>query len=184
MKRQFILLSLLAMATFCQFPTPSVSDGLQYNFRRHPWRRKCQRRPMLNMGNMDSSSIPFKISAIGFQYNSGALWAAICKDTPHGDIPCKVHSSNGSHYSWGGQEYRWNNSYQIVYGELVSNKAKRPCKCKPKGYQFDDEKRYFNAVIPSKHGLVPGKANLKRTMAWYPWGQKEYFVQDHFYIIC
>ena len=189
MKTQLTLIALFAMTTFCQFPIPGVFPGgilpgSTSPPRPIPPKRKCPNRPMLNMGNMNGSDFELGISAIGFQYDSGAMWAAVCMNTPKGNVPCKVHADGRAFYAWGGQEFVWNGETDMVYGELVSNKARLPCGCKPRGHQTNDNNDYYNAVIPSNKGLIPGKAKVDRSMAWYGWGLKEHYVRDNFYIIC
>ena len=121
--------------------------------------------------------------AVGFQYDTGAAWAVVCKGTEHGNVPGKRDNRGGVYYPWGGKERRCND-FEVVYGELVYFTSPIPADCPARGYQNDTKKNLYNAVIVSKHGMVPGKANLDLSWAWYPWGSKEHGVTDQFYIIC
>ena len=135
---------------------------------------------------VDSPILPVEEStkphAMGFQYNSGPVWAILCK-TPYGIIPGKLDGAGGAYYPWGWIEHKCE-SYEKVYGILYPNKGTIPTSCKPKGYQTNDKSKYFNAVIQSNKGLVPGKASQDLKYAWYSWGGKETPVTDDFYVIC
>ena len=122
-------------------------------------------------------------SATGFQYDSGAAWAILCKDTPWGNIPGKLDNRKGAYYSWGGVEKECS-SYDIVNGVLVYYTEPLPDCCAPRGYQTNDRQNYYNAVIVSNDGNVPGKADSSRTNAWYPYDTHEHHVTAGFYIIC
>ena len=123
------------------------------------------------------------IKALGFQYDSGAAWSVLCKETEHGTIPGKRDHQGGVYYPWGGQEHVCN-SYDIISGKLIHHLVPLVPGCEPKGFQTNDNSKYYNAVVNGAHGMVPGKANTDLTMAWYSWGGQEHFVKDDFYVVC
>ena len=140
---------------------------------------------MLNSRLLFGSDRNFKDGkpASGFQYDSGAAWAIICKKTPYGPIPGKLDGRGGAYYPWGGRETVCSD-YDIMSGTLVYYTEPLPAGCKPQGYQSNDHQGYYNAIIVSKHGYVPGKTDSRRRNAWYPWGTQEHHVRSNFYIIC
>ena len=140
---------------------------------------------MLNSRRLCGSSRILKEgeSATGFQYDSGAAWAILCKGTPWGNIPGKLDGRGGAYYPWGGVE-RGCSSYDVVSGTLVYYTEPLPAGCQPKGYQSNDRQHYYNAIIVSNDGNVPGKADASRTNAWYPYDTHEHHVTAGFYIIC
>ena len=188
MKTVLTFIAFFAMTTFCFYPYPDdYYPDYPGPVHHKPQRRhyeQCSNRPLLNMGHLKRCHFKYRISAIGFQYDDGAMWAAICERTPKGNVPCKVHRDGRAYYAWGGKEYQFHGHTRKIYGELISNKAEFPSNCKPKGYQTSDKSPYYNALVPSRHGLVPGKASADRKTAWYGWGWKEYCFRDNFYIIC
>ena len=143
----------------------------------------CLNRNVLTTGNLDMSDYQHGAPAMGFQYDSGAMWSVICLNTPYGSVPGKMNLNGQAWFAWGGKEHNCSNK-QVMYGELISNKDDIPCNCKPKAHQTNDNMNYYNALIPSKHGMVPGKARADRLWAWYGWGLREHAVQDNFYIVC
>ena len=143
----------------------------------------CIARQTVSKGNLNTSDFQHGKPAMGFQYDNGAKWAVVCTDTAYGSVPGKLTVGEKASFPWGGKEHDCPNRI-VVYGELVSNKEAIPCGCDPLGHQTNDGRDYYNAIIPSQHGMVPGKARKDRTWAWYGWGNKEHAVQDNFYIIC
>ena len=123
------------------------------------------------------------ISALGHQYDTGAAWAIICKNTPYGNVPGKRDNPGGAYYPWGGKEHRCH-SYDLVGGKLIHVSQEIPCSCEPKGYQTNDHQYYFNVVIDGIHGLVPGKATEDLKHAWYSWGGKDWYASKNFYVVC
>ena len=123
------------------------------------------------------------VPAMGFQYDSGAAWAALCKNTAHGTVPGKRDDGGGVYYAWGGKEHGCTN-YDLIHGDLIHHSMALPSGCEPKGLQSNDNNKYYNAVVDGVHGMVPGKAKADLTMAWYSWGGKEYYVRSKFYVIC
>ena len=123
------------------------------------------------------------VNAVGFQYDSGAVWAVLCKNNGYGVVPGKMDGRGAAYFAWGGKEHHCQD-YDIVGGTLYLKSMTLPKGCKPKGYQINDNKNYFNAVIDSEHGMIAGKANTEMSMAWYSWGGIEHYVRDKFYIIC
>ena len=123
------------------------------------------------------------VSGIGFQYDSGAAWSVICLNTQYGDIPGKRDNRGGVYFPWGGKEYRCDD-WIANHGQLFFHTSPLPCDCKPHGYQTNDGNKYFNSVVVSKHGMIPGKALLDLSMAWYSYAGAEVFVRENFYIIC
>ena len=124
------------------------------------------------------------VPAIGFQYNNGAAWAILCYNTPYGTVPGKRDGHGGVYYTFGAKEYRCGSKWKPIYGQLYHMYDGVPDDCKPLGYQTNDKKHYYNALVMGDHGMVPGKANMSKTMAWYPYGGKEHYVRAGFYIIC
>ena len=143
----------------------------------------CSLRCANKFSNLKSVKYKNKKPAIGFQYDSGAAWAVICYGTCHGDVPGKKDNKGGAYYPWGGKELRCKD-YDLVYGRLVYYTDPLPDDCYPLGYQNDTKKAMYNAVVISDMGMIPGKANLDLSRAWFPWGNKEHGVRDRFYIIC
>ena len=123
------------------------------------------------------------VKALGFQYDSGAAWAALCKETEHGTVPGKRDSKGKVYYPWGGKEHKCK-SFDLVGGKLIHHLMALPDGCQPRGFQTNDKKKYYNAVINGAHGMVPGKASFDLKMAWYGWGGKEHYVRSDFYVIC
>ena len=124
------------------------------------------------------------VEAMGIARGNGPLWSVICENTPHGDIPCRVDSQGNAYYSWGGHETTWNNLSLPISGDLYWNNATLPSDCKTMGHQTNDNADYYAAVLHTKHGSLPGKANQDLTMAWYSWGGKEIHETKRFQIIC
>ena len=122
-------------------------------------------------------------NAMGFQYDSGPAFAILCKGTPYGTVPGKLDGAGGAYYPWGWQEHKCE-SWEQVHGILYSNKVSLPENCEPKGFQTNDNNKYYNAVVQSDKGLIPGKASQDLKFAWYSWGGKETPVTDNFYVIC
>ena len=112
------------------------------------------------------------VPAMGFQYDSGASWAALCKNTPHGTMPGKF-DGNAAYYPWGEIEHRCGD-YELIYGKLAPATSSLPAGCEPKGFQFDAQMPHYNVVIYGAHGLMPGKANADLSWAFYSWGGKEW----------
>ena len=126
----------------------------------------------------------YGINAIGYEYNVGLMWAVLCNDTEHGSVPGKkVKKSWNGLYTWGGEEYPCND-YDLINGMLVHQKTPLPEGCQPKGFQPNDNGAYFNAVVDSEYGMIPGKANADRSMAWFGHDGHEHWVRDNFYVIC
>ena len=146
-------------------------------------RFNCSVRSASASSNLDTLMYKSQRPAIGFQYDSGAAWAVVCKNTAHGNVPGKKDNRGGAYYPWGGKEWRCND-YDMVYGRLVYYTDPMPDNCQSLGYQNDTRKSLYNAVVISDMGMIPGKANLDLSWAWFPWGSREHGVRDRFYIIC
>ena len=138
--------------------------------------------PTSNQAQSETSKTTLK-NAMGFQYDSGPAFAILCKGTPYGTVPGKLDGAGGAYYPWGWQEHKCD-SWEQVHGVLYTNKATLPDNCQPKGFQTNDNNKYFNAVIQSDKGFIPGKASEDLKWAWYSWGGKETPVTDNFYVIC
>ena len=122
-------------------------------------------------------------SAVGIARLNGPLWSVVCKNTPHGNVPCRVDSNGTAYYPWGGKEHRWGDVSGAITGRLYWDNEPLPEGCKTRGKQHDGGD-YYAAVIPTANGSLPGKANKDRSMAWYSWDGKEIFVRDRFQVIC
>ena len=125
------------------------------------------------------------IHAVGYQYDSGAAWSIICKNTPHGTVPGKRDGRGGTYYPWGWKEHPCKD-WELVSGMLIHESQPLPADCEARGFQSDDNSPYYNSVVVSNHGMVPGKAKLSgnKKSAWYSWGGKEHPVSANFYIVC
>ena len=121
--------------------------------------------------------------ALGFQYDSGAMWACVCRYTPHGFVPGKVNNRGEAYYSWGGTDYRCAD-YTVISGTLIFHTEPLPSDCETRGFDYDDGPKFYNAIITSNDGMVPGRANADLTQAWYPTRHHEHTVHAGFYIIC
>ena len=121
--------------------------------------------------------------AIGFQYDQGPMWAVICHNTFLGDTPGKSNGRDGAHFSYAEQEHGCT-EYTVIYGKLVHSSADPREKCEASVFNQKENYFYYNALIPSKHGMVPGKSNMTFDWAFYGWGGKEYSVNSDFYVIC
>ena len=124
--------------------------------------------------------------ALGVIYGQGPLWAVICKKTGHGDVPGYLNSHGEAFHPWG-QKNNKCSDYEVVSGVLISSKFFKTSDCEARGYQTNDRDKYYNAVIPTKYGWIPGKANGTATSAWYYYDRREYRVNsfnDDFYMIC
>ena len=121
--------------------------------------------------------------AVGFQYDDGPQWSCICHQTPHGNIPGKVNDRGEAYYSWGGKEHSCP-QFEVVSGALIYYSEPLPSTCVPKGYQNDTGEFFYNAVIGSNDGMVPGKAHVSLHDAFYPYGGKEHVAHVGFYIVC
>ena len=133
--------------------------------------------------NVYSKNFKDGTPAIGFQYDSGAAWSILCNGTPYGTVPGKLDGAGGAYYPWGWKEHPCDD-YDLVFGKLVYYTSTIPEDCKPKGFQTNDNTAYYNAVILSEHGRIPGKGIIDKKMAWYSYGGQEFPVHDNFYIIC
>ena len=144
---------------------------------------KCSSKKYNPFSDWKSRNFVMGKPAIGFGYDIGSLWAIVCKRTANGDVPGKRDKHGKVTYPWGGLEY---SCYQwvAVFGQLIHCTAPFPDYCLNRGFQTNDQNQYYNAVIVSSHGMIPGKANHSLTAAWYGWEGKEYMVNDHFYVIC
>ena len=123
------------------------------------------------------------VPAMGFQYDAGAMWAALCKNTPHGTMPGKFNPNQGAFYPWGEKEHSCYD-YELVFGKLAPPTFPLPEGCQPKGFQYDAQMPHYNVLIYGAHGLVPGKANDSLGYAFYAWGGKEWGTDSNFYVIC
>ena len=124
-----------------------------------------------------------KIAATGFQYDSGAAWSILCLETPYGEVPGKLDNAGGAYYPWGGKEHKCE-KYKAISGKLVHNTDELPKDCEPQGFQTNDDAEYYNAVVSSEDGMVPGKAKEDLSYAWYSYGGVEKWVTDEFYVVC
>ena len=122
------------------------------------------------------------VSAMGFQYDSGAVWAALCKNTPHGTMPGKF-DGKAAYYPWLEKEHKCVD-YELIYGKFVPATLPLPEGCEPRGFEFDIQGLLYNVVIFGPHGLIPGKAFDDLSWAFYSWNGKEYASQSDFYVIC
>ena len=123
------------------------------------------------------------VPAIGFQYDSGPAWAVICYDTKHGTVPGKLDNRRNAYYPWDYKEYECD-SWNPVFGKLVHSEDHLPENCSLKGSQASDGNLYYNAVINSSDGMIPGKVNASFDLASYSYGSKEHPVTSGFYLIC
>ena len=133
----------------------------------------------------DTTGLYKGVRAVGFQYDSGAAWAIVCTKTPYGTVPGKLDGAGGAYYPWGWKEHRCVD-WDTIHGELVFFKHELPENCKPKAHQTNDDSDYYNAVVVSDHGMIPGKAKISGDLktAWYSWGGQEFPVNDNFYFVC
>ena len=118
-----------------------------------------------------------------YVFRNQAAWPILCENTPKGNVPGKLDDNGGAYYPWGGVEHRCG-EWKAVRGSLVSKDNSLPDNCEPKGFQTNDNNKYYNAVLWLDDGLIPGKAALDLSMAWYSWGGKEIYVRDDFFVIC
>ena len=142
----------------------------------------CSARKTPQIINKDSPNYLEDKPAMGFE-TEGILWAIICYDTPYGNVAGKASKNNLGHYPWGGYEHECK-SYNVVFGELIFHTAPLPDSCSANSFQTNDKQYYYNAVVVSKHGMIPGKGDRNLQHAWYSYGGVEYFVEKNFYIIC
>ena len=127
--------------------------------------------------NIDNTTIPAREDVASYQNDAGFLQTAVC-DAPHGKIPGKTNGS-WCWYSWGGKEsyVTQKSQFTIIQGKMMLT-TQDISKCAASGHQTNDNKNYWSALINGAHGLVPGKYDPPRKMAWYPWGGLEYVVTD------
>ena len=120
---------------------------------------------------------------IGFDDQSGLLWAVMCINTPHGKIPGKLDKDNNASYVWGGRIFKCLESREID-GTFSSNQDPIPFDCENRGYQYDSDDTIYSVVVRTKHGLIPGKGLRSSNTAWYGYDGKEFSVNDNFYYVC
>ena len=127
-------------------------------------------------------SIIEEFSPVGCENKEGPIWSIICK-SQHGTVPGKMDVYGKANYPWGGKEWPCPKIIEAVRGPLITSSQINTNKCRAQGHQYDSG-IYYAALITSQHGLIPGKANLDRGMAWYSWEGKEIPVTKNFQYIC
>ena len=128
------------------------------------------------------------VEAIGYTDEDGYLWGVVCKNTPNGDIPCKLNRKGKAYYSWKGNEYAWTEITKPLPGSYTWFDSKMPLLCKAYGKQNDFDGKgvqdYYAGVIYGDHGVIPGKVDKTRTYAWYSYLTAEIRVTKGFKVLC
>ena len=136
-----------------------------------------------NVVNNTMSHTRKTYSGVGTSQLHGPLWSVVCQNTPHGNVPCRVDSYGTAFYPWGGKEFIWRKVSAAITGGLYWDNEPLPEGCKTWGREYNSGSLYA-AVIPTRYGSLPGKANKIRTKAWYSWDGKAILVTDRFQVIC
>ena len=118
-----------------------------------------------------------------YVFNNQAAWPILCENTAKGNVPGKLDDKGGAYYPWGGKEHVCG-EWKPIRGALVSSTNEIPENCDVRGFQTNDNRKYYNAVIKTDQGLIPGKAAWNLSMAWYSWGGLEIYVREDFFVIC
>ena len=131
----------------------------------------------------DSSPATVRNLLNGWQNDSGAYNLSICL-SPWGWIPGKNKGST-CWYSWGGKE-RTSRVKRIIRGSRTRRVGQSLRGCRNSGYQRNDRRKYWSAVVKGRHGWVPGKYSPAEKKAWYPWGGKEWSTKNrrNIWIVC
>ena len=128
------------------------------------------------------------VAALGFQYNNGSSWAMLCQSTPFGTIPGKIDGNKGAYYVWEGKDrscHEWTPVGGILYPvDPGCDDIFLPVDCHPKGLSKKDNQPLYNAIIPGKHGMIPGYATSDLANAYYGFGWKQHCAEGLFYVIC
>ena len=120
---------------------------------------------------------------LGYNDESGLLWVVTCLHTAHGDIPGKLDQNQIAYYVWGGREHHCQN-WETKPGTLHSDRNKLPHDCHPTGQQNDSQEPHFNVVVPTQHGLIPGKGLYSSNTAWFGYNGHEIVMEDNCYYVC
>ena len=123
-----------------------------------------------------------------YNNDTGPIWAIICKNTEHGEVPGSLNGYGEAYYPWGGHRHRCND-FKVISGKLVSSRVFSPSLCpnRPSAYQTNDHQYYFSAVAKSSFGWVVGKANSAGTSAWfYVYGEESKINSSdiEFFLVC
>ena len=118
-----------------------------------------------------------------YVFRNQLAWPILCKNTSRGNVPGKLDDNGGAYYPFGGEEHRCT-KFKALRGSLASKDNSLPDDCEPKGFQTNDNNKYYNAIIQLDDGLIPGKAAFDLSKAWYSWDGDEIKVTEDFYILC
>ena len=121
-------------------------------------------------------------SMFGYENHVGPAWPIICVGTKDGNIPGKVDANGNATYPWNGRENKCEN-FEYAGGILVFHRHEIPANCKPQGLS-NKKHKYYNAIIVTHFGNIPGRADRRGNTAWYSHNKRQRSVRNRFYIIC
>ena len=128
------------------------------------------------------------VEAIGFTNEDGHLWSVVCKNTPNGNIPCKLNGKGKAYYSWNGKEYAWTDISKPLPNNFIQFDKNIIAYCTVWGKQNDNDGKgvqdYYAGVIKTTHGDIPGKVDKTGTYAWYSYAGVETRVTKGFKVLC
>ena len=115
-----------------------------------------------NSENPHKSSLSEKI--IGANFNGYQilqdtvlrLKSIICNSSV-GRIPGKLTDEHKAYFSYNKREYVCHN-YEVLEASRIPNTGEVPEQCLDKGYETNDGKVIYPAIVYNKHGEIPGKA--------------------------
>ena len=84
------------------------------------------------------------------------LRSIICNSSV-GRIPGKLTEEHKAYFSYNKREYVCHN-YEVLEANRIRNTGEIPEECKDKGYETNDGKVIYPAIVFNKHGEIPGKA--------------------------
>ena len=145
---------------------------------------RCGERGKLEFNQPNNKNYQKRLPALGYDYETGPEWPILCKNTKWGTVAGRYSKKKKARFGWGLKNHRCR-EFSIVYGELVHRKAVLPSHCSPQAYQTNDKNWYYNIIVVTENGMIPGKAQENLRHAWYSNGKKELAIKhDNYYIVC
>ena len=144
----------------------------------------CAERAPLKYKRKKSQYFKKSKPAMGYIHNEGPMWPIVCKNTKWGSVAGFYSKKKGARMTWGGKVHPCK-QFAVVYGELVHRRALLPSHCSPRARQSNDKQYYYNIMVFTRYGFIPGKALENFKEGWYHEGNREIgFRHDDYYIVC